>query len=279
MIPRHVALAVMVAVLPAQLVAGEERLFPDEPLDCIVRPKDVTELTSEDEGVLTAILVDRGQTVTRGQVVAKLDSRLQESAVKLARIRAQNKAATAASRARLEFRRDKLARIRKLHRKNVVTRASLDEAKVELRLAELDLESSTADRRIAAAELVQAEIRHKRRQIRSPADGVVVRVTATPGEYASERTPVMTIAELDPLHVEAYLPIALFPHLAKGQEAEISIGAPFDLVRTAKVSAIDTVFDAASGTFGVRLDLPNADHRLPSGIKCVLRFREASGDS
>ncbi len=48
MIPRHAALAVMVAVLSAQSVAGEETLFLDEPLDCIVRPKDVIELTSED---------------------------------------------------------------------------------------------------------------------------------------------------------------------------------------------------------------------------------------
>ncbi len=278
MTPRHAALAVMLALLPAQSGAGEDTLFPDEPLDCIVRPKDVIELTSEEQGVLTAILVDRGQTVTRGQVVARLDSRLQESAVELARIRAQNEAATAASRARLEFRQDELTRIQELHRRKVATSVKLFEAETELRLAELDLESSIADRRIAAAELVQAEIRYERRLIRGPADGVVVRVTASPGEYAHEQAPVMTIAELDPLHVEAYLPIALFPHLAKGQEAEIGIGAPFDLVRTAMVSAIDTVFDAASGTFGVRLDLPNADHRLPSGIKCVLRFRRALGD-
>lgn len=278
MIARHAVITFMVAIVLSQAVAAEEAYFPDVPLDCIVRPKDVIELTSEEEGVLTALLVDRGHIVTRGQIVARLDSRLQEGAVKLARIRAQNKAATSASRARLEFRRDKLDRTQKLHGKGITTRATLDEATVELRLAELDLESSTAERRIAAAELVQAEIRHELRQIRSPVNGVVVRVTASPGEYTDVRTPVMTIADLDPLHVEAYLPIALFPDLAIGQEGEISIGAPFDLTRIAKVSAIDTVFDAASSTFGVRLDMLNADRQLPSGIKCVLRFLKASGD-
>jgi len=278
MIRRRAALAAMIALIPISSEAGDGTLFPGEPLDCIVRPRDIIELTSAEEGVLTAILVDRGQIVTRGQIVARLDNQLQVSAVALARIRVENEAANAASRARLEFRQDELARIRKLHQKRVATRAALDEAEVELNLAELDLENSAADMRIAGAELAQAEILVERRLIRSPADGIVLRVTASSGEYAHEQAPVMTIAELDPLHVEAYLPIALFPRLAMGQEAEIRIGAPFDLVRSAKVSAIDTVFDAASGTFGVRLDLPNADRRLPSGIKCALRFYSAPGE-
>jgi RND family efflux transporter MFP subunit len=271
-IRRCAALAVILALLPTLSRAGEVTLFPGDWLDCIVRPKDVIELTSAEDGVLAAILVDRGQVVTRGQVVARLDSRLQESAVELARIRAENQAANAASQARLEFRQNELSRMQKLYRKRVAAQALLDEAEVELNLAALDLESSAAELKLAAAELAQAEILVERRLIRSPTDGVVFRITASPGEYAHEQAPVMTIAELDPLHVEAYLPIDLFPRLTLGQQAEIQIGAPFDLVRTAKVSAIDTVFDAASGTFGVRLDLLNADRQLPSGIKCSLRF-------
>ena len=32
------------------------------------------------------------------------------------------------------------------------------------------------------------------------------------------------------------------------------------------------VIDPASNTFGVRLELPNPDYRLPSGLKCTVRF-------
>ena len=41
---------------------------------------------------------------------------------------------------------------------------------------------------------------------------------------------------------------------------------------TARVKVVDPVIDAASGTFGVRLELPNPNYRLPAGLKCKVRF-------
>ena len=40
----------------------------------------------------------------------------------------------------------------------------------------------------------------------------------------------------------------------------------------AKVTIVDGVADAASGTFRVRLGLPNEDYALPSGLKCRVSF-------
>ncbi|CAN0204246.1 unnamed protein product [Phaeothamnion confervicola] len=40
----------------------------------------------------------------------------------------------------------------------------------------------------------------------------------------------------------------------------------------ARVTLVDKVIDAASGTFGVRLELPNPGGRVPAGIKCRVRF-------
>jgi len=41
---------------------------------------------------------------------------------------------------------------------------------------------------------------------------------------------------------------------------------------TARVDVVDQMFDAASGTFGVRLSLPNPNRRIPAGLKCRARF-------
>ena len=41
---------------------------------------------------------------------------------------------------------------------------------------------------------------------------------------------------------------------------------------TATVKVIDRLLDAASGTFGVRLELANRQHRIPAGIRCSARF-------
>jgi len=42
--------------------------------------------------------------------------------------------------------------------------------------------------------------------------------------------------------------------------------------RTATVTIVDKVIDSASSTFGVRLKLPNAEHQMPSGMNCLVRF-------
>jgi len=41
----------------------------------------------------------------------------------------------------------------------------------------------------------------------------------------------------------------------------------------AKVVLIDRLIDAASGTFRIRLELPNPGHKIPAGIRCRVRFR------
>jgi len=41
---------------------------------------------------------------------------------------------------------------------------------------------------------------------------------------------------------------------------------------TAQVQVVDLTVDAASGTFGVRLTLPNPGNRIPAGVKCRARF-------
>jgi hypothetical protein len=57
-----------------------------------------------------------------------------------------------------------------------------------------------------------------------------------------------------------------------GMRAQIIPEAPIGGKYTAIVKIVDRVLDAASGTFGVRLELPNPDNRLPAGIKCKVIF-------
>jgi membrane fusion protein (multidrug efflux system) len=47
---------------------------------------------------------------------------------------------------------------------------------------------------------------------------------------------------------------------------------PVGSEREGVVSVVDRVIDAASGTFGVRLELPNPNYELPAGLRCRVRF-------
>ena len=68
------------------------------------------------------------------------------------------------------------------------------------------------------------------------------------------------------------MPVALYGQIELGAEGEVRPEPPFDQPYTAKVVIVDRVVDAASGTFGLRLELPNPKGELPAGLKCTVRF-------
>ena len=106
----------------------------------------------------------------------------------------------------------------------------------------------------------------------SPVDGVVTERTLGPGEFVNDQAHILTIAEMDPLRVETYLPLSFYGHIKVGDTAEVLPEAPVGGSYQAKVAVVDQVFDAASGTIGVRLELPNPELRLPAGIHCRVHF-------
>ncbi|MEM9242054.1 MAG: HlyD family secretion protein, partial [Pseudomonadota bacterium] len=48
--------------------------------------------------------------------------------------------------------------------------------------------------------------------------------------------------------------------------------APLEGTHMAEVTVVDQIFDAASGTFGLRLELPNPDGKIPAGTRCLVEL-------
>ena len=61
----------------------------------------------------------------------------------------------------------------------------------------------------------------KARIVRSPIDGVVMARTLGPGEYAFDQGHLVTVAEIDPLYVEVYVPLQQFGRIRMGMAAEV----------------------------------------------------------
>jgi membrane fusion protein (multidrug efflux system) len=112
----------------------------------------------------------------------------------------------------------------------------------------------------------------RQRSITSPIDGVIVERNLGGGEYAYEQAPITTVSQIDPLNVEVYVPVALFGNIPVGSLALVRPEEPIGGYHTATVDVVDQVFDARSGTFGVRLKLPNPDGLIPGGLRCKLQF-------
>lgn len=107
--------------------------------------------------------------------------------------------------------------------------------------------------RVAQLEVTRQEELVKQRTITSPIGGVVVEKSLSSGEYVNDTNHIVTIAQIDPLNVEVFVPIAYYDQTRVGAEAEIIPEKPIGGRYVATVTVIDQVFDAASGTFGVRL--------------------------
>jgi hypothetical protein len=80
------------------------------------------------------------------------------------------------------------------------------------------------------------------------------------------------MAEIDPLNVEVIIPVALYGNIHVGSKGEVFPEKPISGKYTATVKVVDKVVDAASGTFGVRLTMPNPGGKIPAGIKCRVKF-------
>jgi multidrug efflux pump subunit AcrA (membrane-fusion protein) len=81
------------------LIYGET-LYADE-FDCLIEPNVVVNVGSDIEGVLREVIVDRGEIVHEGQMLAKLDTSLQELAVQSAQVRADNESVIRTNKARV----------------------------------------------------------------------------------------------------------------------------------------------------------------------------------
>ena len=215
-----------------------------ETYECLMEPAVQLGLSSSVAGIIQSIAVDRGSKVKKGQKLVRLDATTELATIKLAK-------------AKLEFGQRKVARAEELFREKFTSEYSVDEAVTETRLAEV--------------ELAQARTLFGLKTLTSPISGIVVERLAQVGEFVSDDE-ILKLAQLDPLHIEVILPLEQLNSISEGKEATVYPGAPVGGEYKATVETVDQVLDAASGTFGVRLILPNPDSLLPAGLRCRIRF-------
>lgn len=262
------------SLLPALAHAADDTSGARTEYDCLVEARQNVDVRSPVEGLIESIRVQRGDLVRKGALVATLSSGPERATLDLAKSRASMQGQLKSAEARVELTRKKWQRAFELQQKNFISENARDEAEAEYRLATLQLRAERENQRLAELDANRAGEVLAQRSITSPVNGVVVDVMLRPGELMSsnQKDPIMKIAEIDPLNVELVLPVSQFGKIKIGQLAEVRPEAPVGGNHRARVEVVDAVVDAASGTFGVRLRLPNPGYRIPAGVKCRVLF-------
>jgi RND family efflux transporter MFP subunit len=239
--------------------------------DGVIEPYMVVKVGSGVYGILETVDVDRGDFVKKGQVLATLQSGVEKATMEAARARAEMEAPIKSKQANLDFYTRKKQMNEELFKKQVLPFSQMDEVETNKILADMQLQEALENKRLAELEYKRAVEVVNRMTIRSPINGVVVERYLSPGEYIENQS-VLKLAQIDPLNVEVILPVNLLPSVKIGMKAKVIPEAPVGGQYTAEVKIVDRVIDAASGTLGVRLELPNPTHRLPAGLKCKVIF-------
>ncbi|MDD3993011.1 MAG: efflux RND transporter periplasmic adaptor subunit [Desulfobacteraceae bacterium] len=262
-------LAVWAIGVPPDQARAAEAIF-----DGLIEPYLVVEVGSEVPGVIDRVQVDRGDMVEAGDVVAMLRSGVETANLALARARARLESTIKLKKAALEFARRNSQRVKEVYDAKALAFQKWDEVETQRIMAENELAEALEQKQLYELERQQAAEVLRRKTILSPVSGVVMERHLSKGEYVEDK-PIVKIAQIDPLNVEVVMPISRIGSVKVGMKAAVMPEEPVGGEHEATVTIVDKVIDAASGTFGVRLEMPNPDWRIPPGLKCKVRFQGA----
>lgn len=262
--------AIHACLVPIVSLAGGASAGPGAApaaLGCLIEPHRVADVGSPVIGIIESIAVERGDRVTRGQTLATLRADVERASVEVAQAKAEAMGDLQAAIASFELAKQKLVRAQDLANQNFISPQALEQARAEASVAENRLSQAREQRSVYARERELAQAQLNLRTVRAPTNGVIADRYLAVGERVEEK-PMFRVAVLDPLRVEVVLPSALFTAVRPGTAMRITPEFPDAGAREARVVVADRLIDGASNTFRVRLELPNADLRLPAGLRC-----------
>lgn len=197
------------------------------------------EVVAKVGGEIREILAEEGQTVQRGQVLARLDGD---------RLRLELEQA----RANLEKARQEYQRNTELHEKGLLAAGAFENLKYEL------------DALKAAFELARLEYSYT--EIRAPINGVVSERLVKVGNTIAVNTPMFRVTDLDPIVSYLHVPEKEFGKIEHGQPVFITIDALPGQRFRGVVERISPVVDAGTGTFKVTVEVDEEDTALKPGM-------------
>jgi len=224
-------------------------------------------------GLVKAVDVDMGQTVTAGQVLAQLDTtNLQEQ---LAQDQAQvqvDRARVNGDQAAVTQNEANFQRNQALLDSGAVSQSTFDTAKFQLQQsqAQLQADEGTLAKDRAAVAAVQQQIAEM--TIVSPVNGVVATKNVEVGEEVSTSTVLFTIVQIDPVQVTVNVSSQLIAQIHPGTKAQITVPELGTKTFEGTVVHVSPVVDTAIQGYPVEIVVRNPDHSMLPGMTATVVF-------
>lgn len=240
-----------------------------------VTPSLIAEVRPQVTGIVRRRLFTEGGTVRAGQPLYQID----DTALRASRDSAQ--AQLARAQATLESARLKANRSAELVRIAAISKQDNDNAQAALREAQAGVRAAQAGVRSADVPLGFS-------RVTAPIGGQIGRSSVTAGALVtdSQATPLATIQQLDPMYVDLTQSSAELLQLRREVEAghlTDAAGVPVDILledgtryeQQGRLSFAETTVDPTTGSFTLRVVVPNPGHVLLPGM--YVRANVANG--
>ena len=234
-------------------------------------------------GKVREVLIEEGQRVEAGQVMATLDpvdamAGRELAAAQLAAARSQ----VAGAEARFEEANANATRLGSLVGQQLVSRAQFDQARAERDALRAQLVTARRNVEVAADQLAIADNSVDNTVVRAPFAGVVIAKAAQPGEMISPlsagggftRTGIGTIVDMDSLEVEVDVGVSYINRVEPGMPVVATLNAYPQWQIPGHVIAIIPAADRGKATVTVRIALEERDDRIVPEMGVRVSFLE-----
>lgn len=223
-------------------------------------------------GRLAEVLVDVGDAVQRGQLLARLDDHEAVQAEQQARAElAVAQASLAEARSQQTLARRDLERTRELHQQGIAATAELDAAAAQARAqaARVELAQAQVAQRQAALRAAAVRLDYTRVRADWPGDDpsrLVGQRYLDPGATVAANTPILSVLDLATLRARIHVDEWVYTRLDPGRSVQLHTAAWPDEVFEGRIARIAPRFDEASRQAEVEVAVDNAHGRLRPGL-------------
>ena len=218
-------------------------------------------------GRLQSVSVKLADPVRRGQIIARVEDREIQEQVRQAEASYQVSQASIRQReADLKLAKTNLDRSQSLYQRQLLPQQTFDDTQARYEAAQAQLDLARAQFEQAKARLDELKITLSNTLIVSPVDGFVGKRFLDPGAFASTNAPVASVVDISRVRMVANLVERDVRRIQTGTPARVEVDAFPGETFKGKVSRIAPVFDPATRTAEMEIEVPNPDFRLKPGM-------------
>ncbi|HET7618623.1 MAG TPA: efflux RND transporter periplasmic adaptor subunit [Vicinamibacterales bacterium] len=218
-------------------------------------------------GRLESVPVKLGDSVRKGQPVARIESSEIQEQVRQAEASFKVSSATIRQReADLKLAETNLNRSKSLFERQLLPKQTFDDTNAQYQAALAQLDLARAQHEQAKSRLDELKITLANTVLTSPVDGFVGKRFLDPGAFVNSSTPIVSVVDIKPVRLVANLVEKDFRRVKVGTPASVEVDAFPGEQFSGQVSRVAPVFDPATRTAEMEIEVPNPALRLKPGM-------------